>query len=105
MRSARSRGARVAVEQVSALRRTLKIKERLLAEAQALLTLSMEAKGLMLGGRGRFHGPDVRHRVCRLIDAAIADGARLAAACRILGISKRAIQRWRKPGGGPGWKS
>jgi putative transposase len=83
--------------QVKALGKELSIKEQALAEARALVTLSKQAKGLVLGGRGRLHGPEVRRQVCRLVEQAMADGARLASACRLLGISVRTVQRWHKP--------
>ncbi|ATB30101.1 IS3 family transposase [Melittangium boletus] len=68
-----------------------------LAEARALVALSKNAKGLVLGGRGRLHGLEVRAQVCRLVAQAIADGARQSSACRLLGISDRTVQRWRRP--------
>jgi len=68
-----------------------------LAEARALVALSKNAKGLVLGGRGRLHDLEVRNQVCRLVAQAMADGARQSSACRLLGISDRTVQRWRKP--------
>ena len=41
-----------------------------------------------------------RVRALSLIDEAVGAGARLSAACRILGVSVRTIQRWRLKGGG-----
>jgi transposase InsO family protein len=68
-----------------------------LAEARALGVLSVKARGLTPGGRGRFHGPEVRQRVRTLVEEALAGGARLSAACALLGLSPRTLQRWRKP--------
>ncbi|MBM7115171.1 IS3 family transposase [Archangium primigenium] len=84
--------------QVKALGRELSLKEQALAEARALVALSSRARGLALGGRGRLHGMEVRLRVCQLVEQAMAEGARQASACRLLGISGRTVQRWRKPG-------
>ena len=41
-----------------------------------------------------------RVRALSLIDEAVESGARLSAACGILGVSVRTIQRWRTQGGG-----
>jgi putative transposase len=49
-----------------------------------------------VGGRGRLHGADERHRVLALIDEAVSTGARQQAACGILGIDARTVQRWRQ---------
>jgi putative transposase len=97
-RRIRSLGTLATPEGVKALERALSRKEQALAEARALVTLSKNAKGLVLGGRGRLHNPDVRRQVCRLVAHAMADGARLSLACRLLGVSARTVQRWRKPG-------
>ncbi|WP_395854164.1 IS3 family transposase [Cystobacter fuscus] len=96
-RRVRSSVATATNGQVKALGKELSLKEQALAEARALVSLSKQAKGLDLGGRGRLHGPEVRRQVCRLVDQAMADGARLASTCRLLGISVRTVQRWRKP--------
>lgn len=66
------------------------------AFAQALLELSLKGRQLVVGGRGRFHSSQVRQAVLTLIEEATAAGARQQAACRVLGISARTIQRWRK---------
>ena len=47
-----------------------------------------------MGGRGRLHGADERRRVLSLIDEAQKAGARRAAACGVLGIDTRTVQRW-----------
>ncbi len=87
------------VSRVKKLERELKSKDKALLEARAMLALSRRAQGLVLGGRGRFHPPQVRRQVCALIGEAVAQGARLTAACRLLGLSTRSFLRWRKPGG------
>jgi len=94
--NAHARRARISAEQVKALRREVSRKGQVLAEAQALVALLMKGKDLVLGGRGRLHSLDVRRRVCCLVDEAIAKGARQSSACRLLGISGRTVQRWRK---------
>jgi transposase InsO family protein len=66
------------------------------AQAHALLELSLKSRQLVVGGRGRFHSSHVRQSVLALIEEATAAGARQQAACRVLGISTRTIQRWRK---------
>jgi putative transposase len=38
--------------------------------------------------------------ILRLIDEAVADGARLRPACEVLGLSVRTVERWRKQDGG-----
>jgi putative transposase len=67
-----------------------------LAQAQALLELSLKSRQLVVGGRGRFHSSQVRQAVLALVEEATTAGARQQAACRVLGISTRTIQRWRK---------
>lgn len=49
-----------------------------------------------MGGRGRLHGADERHRVLALIDEAASTGARQREACSVLGIDSRTVQRWRQ---------
>jgi len=49
-----------------------------------------------VGGRGRLHGADERRRVLALIDEAVTAGARQRAACDVLGIDARTVQRWRR---------
>jgi len=51
-----------------------------------------------LGGRGRRHGVEERQEAIRLIDEANCNGARIATACEMLGISERTVERWRKDG-------
>ena len=96
-RRARPLGVAATAGQVKALGKELSRKEQALAEARALVALSKNAKGLILGGRGRLHPLEVRRQVCRLVAQAMEDGARLSSACRLLGLSGRTVQRWRKP--------
>jgi transposase InsO family protein len=81
------------------LARELRRKEKQLAEAVALVELSRKARGLLLGGRGRLHSPEVRSQVYDLVAETVSRGARQSSACRLLGLSARTLQRWRKPGG------
>jgi putative transposase len=48
-----------------------------------------------VGGRGRLHGVDERRRVLALIEEAMVAGARQDAACDVMGIDVRTLQRWR----------
>jgi putative transposase len=48
-----------------------------------------------LGGRGRYHGPDERTMIVADIATAVAAGARRAAACVLVGLSVRTVERWR----------
>ncbi|MBM7116684.1 IS3 family transposase [Archangium primigenium] len=72
-------------------------KDKALREARALVALSRKARGLAVGGRGRLHSPEDRSRVHELLQQAMAEGARQSAACHLLGVSPRTVQRWRKP--------
>jgi len=49
-----------------------------------------------LGGRGVRHGAEERGLVLANIAEAIVAGARLKAACRVVGLDVRTVQRWRK---------
>jgi transposase InsO family protein len=49
-------------------------------------------------GRGRRHSLEERRRAIRLIDEAVADGARFRPACETAGLSARAVQRWKAEG-------
>ena len=49
-----------------------------------------------MGGRGRLHRADERRRVLTLIDEAVTAGARQSAACEVLGIDARTVQRWQR---------
>jgi putative transposase len=47
-----------------------------------------------LGGKGRRHDQGLRQEVTALVDGAVAQGVRLKAACQVLGIAARTVQRW-----------
>jgi len=80
------------------LERELARKEKALAEAATLLVLKKSIEPVQRRGR-RHRGPERQLILCA-IDEAQARGARLAQACRIVGISTRTIERWRdRPGG------
>ena len=52
------------------------------------------------GGRGRRHGTEERTLILSLLDEATTAGARLAPACKVVGLTVRTVQRWREQGGG-----
>src|SRR4029079_6699567 len=56
---------------------------------------SQKKDGGALGGRGRRHGPEERQVTVANIDEAVAAGATQAAACELVGIDERTVQRWR----------
>jgi putative transposase len=96
-RSSGKRWSHSLSQHVRRLEGQLRQKDKALAESAALLQLLTQVSVLPRGGRGRFHGMDERRRVLALIDQAIQRGARLESACRLLGLSARTVQRWRKP--------
>ncbi len=49
-----------------------------------------------MGGRGRSHSPEQRQQVLELIDEAVQNGARQDEASKVVGLSSRTLQRWRK---------
>src|SRR6185295_982288 len=51
-----------------------------------------------LGGRGRRHGTEERQMILQLIDEAVQSGARREKASALLGLSARALARWRAEG-------
>jgi putative transposase len=51
-----------------------------------------------LGGKGRRHDQGLRQQVIELAEGAVAQGARLEAACEVLGVAARTLQRWKKRG-------
>jgi hypothetical protein len=65
-----------------------------LIEAAATEGASQESPGY-LGGRGRRHGAEERRMIIQLIDEAIRAGARREKATALLGLSSRAVARWR----------
>lgn len=81
-----------------ALERELRRKERALAETAALLTLREKAAAIW-GGRGRMISTPDRQNAVTLINEARTSGARLASACREIGITTRTFARWVGDGG------
>jgi transposase InsO family protein len=49
-----------------------------------------------LGGKGRRHDEELRSEVIALVGGAVEQGARLEAACDVLGVAARTVQRWQK---------
>ena len=49
-----------------------------------------------MGGKGRRHDEELRGQVLALVEGAVAQGARLEAACEVLGVAARTVQRWQK---------
>jgi putative transposase len=49
-----------------------------------------------VGGKGRRHDEELRAQVIALVNGAVAQGARLEAACEVLGVAARTVQRWQK---------
>ncbi|MDE2593353.1 MAG: IS3 family transposase [Burkholderiales bacterium] len=84
-------------KRIKELERDLRRKEKALAEAAALLVLSKKPRGdLQQGhGRGRMTSLEDRRKLSDVIGQACHDGARLAQACELAGISARTLQRWR----------
>lgn len=80
-------------KRIRELERELQRKEKALAETAALLVLKKSAGDL--GGRGRRHGREERQMILALLDEAVASGARFERACEEIGLSARAVQRWR----------
>ncbi len=81
------------------LQREMNRKNKALAEAAALRVLPKKIPGAV-GGRGRMSAAQVRTSVTALIAVAVTEGARLAAACAVIGISARPCQRWQGEGQG-----
>ncbi|WP_299310363.1 IS3 family transposase [uncultured Halomonas sp.] len=84
-------------KRIKALEKELARKNEALAETAALLALRKKGEG-DLGGRGRMISTPDRQRAIALIEEARAQGARLEAACRELGITARTYQRWTRGG-------
>jgi putative transposase len=53
-----------------------------------------------VGGRGRWHGHEERDVILGLVDETVKAGARQSKVCEALGLSARALQRWRDQGVG-----
>lgn len=58
-------------------------------------SLSKKSGELLRGGRGRRHERGERQMMLSAVAEAQAGGARLAQACRVIGLSTRTIERWR----------
>ena len=87
--------ARITAEakQVRRLQKELQRKDKALAEAGCAARAPKKSP-THLGGRGRRHGPERRKLIVELVGEAVSSGARLDAACRVIGLSTRTIQRW-----------
>ena len=48
-----------------------------------------------MGGRGRYHDADERAMIVAAIEAAVVAGARRREAARLVGLSRRTLERWR----------
>ncbi|WP_425611719.1 IS3 family transposase [Xanthomonas cucurbitae] len=82
-------------KRVKQLEKELLRKDRALAEAAALLTLSKKGPGSLGHRRGRLIPASLKQRAVTLIAEAVAAGAREIKACQVLGISCRTLRRWR----------
>jgi len=96
-RSSRTRSSKILRQQVRKLEGQLRQKDKELAESRTLLQLLTQVSALKPGGRGRLHGAQERSRLLSLIEQSTQSGARLESVCRLLGLSARTVQRWRKP--------
>ena len=92
--SEEGRASVATTKRIRALERELARKEKALAEAAALLVLKKKVTRLW-GGRGRRHGRGERAVILAALDEAQTAGARLHAACQVIGISARTIERWK----------
>jgi transposase len=81
------------------LEKELRRKDKALAETAALFVLPPK-KPVRFGGRGRRHETGEQRVILALIEEAVAAGARRSAACAIVNLSKRAVERWRAQDGG-----
>jgi len=81
-------------KRIKELERELARRNKALAETTALLVLKKSRDAL--GGRGRRHRREERQVILGHLDEAIAGGASQAAACALLGLDERTVQRWRR---------
>jgi hypothetical protein len=103
---ARDRASASTTKRIRQLERELARKEKALAEAAALLVLKEKTGELLRGGRGRRHERGERQVMLSAVAEARASGARLEQACRVIGLSTRTIERWRRePERGDGRRS
>lgn len=77
------------------LERILKLREKRLAEAYALLELK-KSNPATEGKRGKLISVEVKSCLLAWVREAIKQGARKSRACQIVGISIRSIERWEK---------
>ncbi|WP_422398599.1 IS3 family transposase [Vibrio breoganii] len=85
-------------KRIKELEKELKRKDAALAETAALLELRKKLNGLLGGRRGALTTfPDRRYYI-KLIDEAVASGARKKQACQEIGLSLRTLQRWMNDG-------
>ena len=91
--------ARIDKAEIKSLKKDLRIKEKALAEAAALLILRKKLKAFW-GGRRRGELTSYSERVVMigLVDEAKTNGARIELACQEIGLSLRSYRRWRKSG-------
>ncbi|XOV87359.1 MAG: IS3 family transposase [Pseudomonadota bacterium] len=85
-------------QQIKALERELRRKEKALAEAAALLVLRKKGQCDLGGRRGRMISASDRSNAITLIEEAVTAGARRFKACGELGITIRTLQRWTATG-------
>ncbi|MFA0052687.1 IS3 family transposase, partial [Vibrio breoganii] len=86
--------ARADKNEIKALKRELKYKEKALAETAVLLVLRKKLRAVRGGPRGRLTPLLVRRKVVGLIQEATTSGARLELACKEAGICLRTYRRW-----------
>lgn len=92
------RASLATTKRIRALERELARKEKALAEAAALLVLKKSEP--VVGRRGRRFGRGERAVILASLTEAQTAGARLRAACAVIGVSGRTIERWRRQPGG-----
>jgi transposase InsO family protein len=80
-------------KRIKELEREVARKDKALAETAALLVLKKKME--LLWGEGDDDGPEERQVTLANIDEAVAAGATQAAACELLGLDERTVQRWR----------
>jgi putative transposase len=78
------------------LKRELRRKDKVLAEAAALLVLQKKVPSAV-GGRGKMTTTLQRQHIARLINQACQSGVRLQIACKHIGMTCRTLQRWLRP--------
>ncbi|WP_425357176.1 IS3 family transposase [Vibrio tritonius] len=85
--------------EIKALKKELRIKEKALAETAALLVLPKKAESLLRGrARGRLTSTEERQCLIELIHEAQQNGSRLVPACHEAHIDLRTYRRWYQQG-------